>query len=238
MKFLTSRNMRILSLSVLLLGFVSIGLAYTLRPVPPQDILIVSNKSFTPPGGAPQLTGRSERFVKADRSFVDIQTGLLPDGNVSKSTTMFSQVGKGVFRVDEKNKTLNFVSDFAGDKVQPSVAVFRNSPNFVREDTLLGHKVLVMRQKDDAGGYAESYHAPALQWALLKLVLAKEDGTTTIEASEVKIGVQPNSPAATFVPPDYPINHDFFEQKIQAVERTQPAVADKLRQQLDERKQH
>lgn len=237
MKFLTSRNMRILSLSVLLLGFVSIGLAYTLRPAPPQDILIVSHKSFTPPGGTPQLTGRSERFVKADRSFVEIQTGLLPDGKVSKSTTMFSQVGKGVFRVDEKNRTLSFVSDFAGDKAQPSAEVLRNSPNFVREDTLLGHKVLVMRQTDDNGGYAESYHAPALQGALLKLVLAKEDGTTIIEASEVKIGAQPNSPAATFIPPDYPVNYDFFEQKIQAVERTQPAVADKLRQQSDEGRQ-
>lgn len=122
-------------------------------------------------------------------------------------------------------------------RVAGRLEIFVSPPGFIREDSILGYRVLVTRANHDPGNYTELYQAPDLQWMPLKMIHVSETGEMNItEAKEVRLGAAARASLA-YTPPDYPVSHDFFEQKIEDVKKTQPAVAEAMRQQLDKRKQ-
>lgn len=236
MNFISSNKMRVASLAVLLLGVVSVVIAYSLRPPKPQDIFILSERTFTPSGGAPISEGTYMRLAKADGSYVDIKKLKEPDGRIT-TKTLFSENGRGVFSVDEKTQTLSFVSGWSLH-APISEAQFRSQPNFAGEGTVLGFRVFVVRHNHDDTSYTETYAAPDLQWELLKMVHHNEFGTTVVEAKEVKHGAAARASLA-FKPPSLPISYDHYETKIEDVKKTSPRNAEAMRQLLDEkRKQH
>jgi hypothetical protein len=187
MGFISSKTMRLVSFGVFLLGLVSAGIAYSSRPSLPVDVFIVSERTFIPAGGAPVNQGTDERLQKSDGSYVDIKKFKTPEGQI-QTQTLFSEIGRGAFRVDEKTKTLHFLSDASPATQQLTEEVYRRQPAFVGEDTLLGYRVLVTKDIHGEGNYTELYRAPDLQWQILKRVHGNEAGTTVIEAKEVKTG--------------------------------------------------
>ena len=227
MSIMSSKSMRLMSFTVLILGIVSAGIAYNLRPRAPQDIFIISEKTYSVNGSQPVKVGTIERLQKADGSYVTFDkndaTGAIRTG--------FSEINRGAFGVDERTRTLTFLSEFQ-KPVFPTEATFRKNPGFIREDNILGYRVLVTRANHDPGNYTELYQAPDLQWMPLKMIHVSEDGMmNVIEAKEVRLGEAARASLA-YTPPDYPISHDFFEQKIEDVKKTQPAVAGPRRQEI------
>jgi len=236
MNFISSNKMRVASLAVLLLGLVSVVIAYSMRPPKPQDIFILSERAFTPSGGTTINEGTQMRLAKADGSFVDIKKLKEPDGRIT-TKTLFSENGRGVFNVDEKTQTLSFVSGWSRH-APITEAQFRSQPNFAGEGMVLGFRVFIVRQNLDDTSYIETYAAPDLQWELLKMVYHNEFGTTVVEAKDVKRGAAARE-ALAFTPPSQPISYDHYEKKIEDVKKTSPKNAEAMRQLLEEkRKQH
>lgn len=222
MKYRALKIFKILAVAVFMAGVVAAGLAYTVKRAqgehPSVGFHMVSTQVFTPVGGGqPSLHATIERYQKADGSFKLVTTYNKPDGTVKRVDTGFGQTGRGVFQVDEKNRSLNFISPMRGAAPVLTEAMMRQDPNAVGDKTVSGYKTIVVRIPDsDGSGYTELYQAPALQGTVIKSVFVSEAGVTVIEPTKIVTG-EPD--AAVFeATPAYPVNYDQFEKKIKSLE--------------------
>ncbi len=213
---------RILAVAVFMAGLVGAGSAYTVKRAqgehPAVGFYMASTQVFTPSGGQPSLHATIERYQKADGSFKSVTTYYKPDGTVTRVDTGFGQVGRGVFQVDEKKQSLNFLSPMRDSAHVRTEAMMRQDPHVVRDETVAGYKTIVVRlpDSDGSGGYTELYEAPALQGVDIKMVFVSESGVTVIEPTKIVRG-EPD--AAVFeATPAYPVNYDLFEEKIKSAE--------------------
>jgi hypothetical protein len=230
------KRMRWLAITIFLLGTVSLAVAYSLNrakgPAPPVGFTMISTQTFTPRNSEVSYhVATKVRYQKSNGEWRLVTTYYKADGSVRKTDSGFGQSGQGVFRVDGKNKLLNFISPKSAALTYASEETLRNDPRFLREDTMLGYKVIVQHNlTDDGSSYIDISYAPALQSLPVKTVYVTEAGTTIIEPTKIVLG----EPATEDVSatPNYPVSYEEYEQKLQSIEKAGNAkTADEMRHQ-------
>jgi hypothetical protein len=241
MKFRALKIFKILAVAVFMAGVVAAGLAYTVKRAqgehPSVGFYMASTQVFTPAGGQPSLHATIERHQKSDGSFKSVTTYYKPDGTVRRVDTGFGQTGRGVFQVDEKKRSLNFISPMRDSAHVLTEAMMRQDPHVVRDETVSGYKTIVVRlpDSDGSGGYTELYGAPALQGEIIKSVSVSESGVTVIEPTKIVTG-EPDAAVFAAVPA-YPVNYDQFEEKIKSLEEAgNLKAAEEMRRRLQQLK--
>jgi hypothetical protein len=153
------------------------------------------------------------------------------EGDVANTDTGFGVVGRGVFQVDKEKGALNFLSKSGGPIPPLSDQSLRQDPDFVQEDVVLGFKTYVSRLQQSGSTYTEIHRTPELGDVSIKTVFASQHGVEVIEPLAIYIR-EPNRYLIESLP-DYPINYDSLQRKIEAAERHgQLDVAEQMRQQL------
>lgn len=236
-----SKRIRVLSITVFLLGIVTASLAYSINYVrrpKPVGFTMISTTTFTPSDGSPtRLAGTQVRFQKADGTWKESITYYNHDGTVYKEDTVFGQLGRGVFQVDEEGKALNFLSSMPASAAEIPRPDLRKDQRFVKEELVLGYKTYVLRQPDDDNsGYSASYYAPALANLPIKYITVSSAGTTVSEPVRIEIG-EPSDEVFNSTP-DLPVKYDHYRDKIQTMEeRGHREAAEQMRRDLQKRLQ-
>lgn len=236
MKYLFSHKLRILALTIFGLGVVSVSFAYFSNRQPQgnaQGFTLHSTMTTTAVGGNPLKTGSRVRYQRSDGSFRQVTTYYNPDGSTSRTDILFGQPNRGVFLVQEKTKTIEFVSSLSPKSIVLSEAdLHAGHRNIVREETVMGYKVLVARLGDDSS-FTELYHAPALMGFQIKTVSVGPTGTMTIEPNKIVLGNPSDSDLKDI--PKYPVAYNLYEEKIKVLEdRGESEVAKQMRETLRE----
>ena len=146
------------------------------------------------------------RYVRGDGAWKELKTRS--DGSHQLS---FGIPGKGVFRVDEKNKELVYLSAMATDRASVAAGVKTGKVDYV-----LGIPTIVSREDRDDGSYFEAHHAPTLGGTMLKLLAGDKHITNITEATSIVLGEPRASEFASL--PDYPISHAAYEEKMKAAQ--------------------
>jgi hypothetical protein len=220
MKYLFSHKLRVLALAMFGLGVVSASFAYwsnNSSQDAPQGFTLRSTMITTlKTTGIPMRTGELVRYQRSDGSFKQVTTYYRPDGTISKTDILFGQPNRGVFSVDEKMKAIEFVSGLNKKSIVLSETDLHvGHGNIVREEKVLGYRVLVARLGDDSS-FRELYHAPALMGFQIKTVSVGPAGTLTIEPSKIVVG-DPSDSDVT-VPSTYLVAYNLYEEKIKTME--------------------
>ncbi|MGB7926420.1 MAG: hypothetical protein WCF57_24475 [Pyrinomonadaceae bacterium] len=239
----TSKRIRTLSATVFVLGMITAAFAFTLNQVRKPKLVLaytmVSKRTFTPSdGGKPRHEVTMVRYQKSNGMWKGVVTYFNPDGTVYKTTTTFGQPGRGVFQLDEGKRQISFISPMEQAVAELPLFDLRNDPRFIKEASVLGYTTLVLRdtEEDGSGDYTEDYHAPALRNLSIKTVAVSERGTSVLEPVELKVGEPDESEFNSL--PDWKINYDLYQEKIQALEDSgRHEVADQMRQELQRRLQ-
>lgn len=219
MKTILAHKLRFASLAVLGLGVVALILAYQSRATSQegrQGFTLYSTMTTIMQDGSQAITGNRIRYQRADGSFKQVTNYLAPDGTVTKTDILFGSPNRGVFLVEERAKKIQFLSSLSEKSIALSEKDLHSSHrNIVREETLMGYRVLVARDGDDST-YTELYHAPSLMGFQIKTVSVGPDSTLKIEPTKIV----PGNPAASEIAkvPRYPMAYDLFEEKIKTVE--------------------
>jgi len=234
MKTILSHKLRLASLGVLGLGVVALILSYQSRATSQegrQGFTLYSTMTTIMQDGSPAITGTRIRYQRADGSFKQVTTYLAPDGTVTKTDILFGSPNRGVFLVEERAKKIEFISSLSEKSIALSEEDLHSSHrNIVREETLMGYKVLVARVGDDST-YTELYHAPSLMGFQIKTVSASPESTLKIEPTKIVL----DNPAASEIAnvPRYPMSYALFEEKIKTMEdRGNAEAAQQMRETL------
>jgi hypothetical protein len=247
MQYLLSRKMHIISTTVFLIGLASFGLAYysasfAKRPKSVQGFTMISRQSFTPNNGEKTiLTGTHVRYQKQDGSWKLVNTYFKSDGTVRNTDSGFGAPDIGVFRVDEGKKQLDFLSSMEvapqeSELLMTHEQALRSDPRFIKEDEVMGYKTLVLRLPgQDESEFTDIYYAPVFRGIALKRVIVSKIGVETIEPLSIEVG-EPDT-AVFSSAPDYPVNYDKFNKKIETMEKMgNMEAAEGLRKQLNQQK--
>lgn len=208
-------------------------------PQPAQRIGIIpytikQRQTFYPSGGGRAfLRAVKERRQRSDGSFILIHTYYRPDGTVEKTETGLGYAGRGVYRVDEENRRLEFVAGLPNDPLPATEDEVRSDPGFIRADTVSGQPTLVTRhpREPEATKYKEVHRAPALQYFEIKTASASPRGEEVTEPVQLDLD-EPE--AGQFLRlAGYARSYASYEEKIrQAEERGEAERAEVLRRYL------
>ena len=239
MSLFNFNRLRALSIIVFIVGTVTAGLGYSLnwsmQSTSGLGFTITSKETFTPSdGGTPLLGITKVRYQKSDGTWKEVRTYHNPDGTVKEINTAFAQIGRGVFQVDEKNRTLTFISFKRVKQLDSTTYDPRKDPRFIREDSVFGYQTQVLRfPEDDGSGYTEIHLAPALQNFPIKQVHVSSKGTAVEEPVKIEVGNPPESVFKSL--PDWPVKYDDFKDKIQATEDAgNHEMAEQMRHELQQ----
>ena len=222
MKKLMKHKLRLISFSILIAGMISIALVYYSKAKAPQAMqgfTLYSTMFTTPKDGQPVKTGSRIRYQRSDGRFKQETTYYNADGSVRKVDVLFGQPNRGVFSIDENSRTTEFVSTLHPSSIIRSEEDLHQSHrNVIREERILGYRVLVARPNDDGNGsYTELYHAPDLMGFHIK--------TVDVNAAGYKLVIEPTrivpgDPPAAALSDDrnYPASFESYEQKVKALE--------------------
>lgn len=173
----------------------------------PQGFTVHTKDTVDPGDGrAPFIASTSIRYQKADGSWRQDRTYMNGRTDVG-----FKLAGKGVFRVDEGNKKLDYLASADQNHFHEDRA--RKDPGFVGEETILGFKTLLVRKESaETGEITEFYICPALQGYTMKLVMKSKSGwVNTFEVTKVELGEPPEHLFTSL--PNYEVDYENFKQK-------------------------
>lgn len=195
------RSVLVPAVFIICLGVVGYIVA-RVRPVPvSRGFTLRINQTAYPKDGPAIQIATKVRYQK-------------PDGNWKVETTYsngrfdvgFGKVGVGVFRVDEKEHKLDYVSPMSGVPQSFSEEYWRKNPGFVGEETILGFKTFHIHWEGD-GDYTDTYVCPSLQGYPLKAVSGNASSKTIFEVTQVTLG-EPSFDE----PPDYQMDRTRYQQ--------------------------
>jgi hypothetical protein len=149
---------------------------------PPHSFRIVYSRTFYPTNGPSQLQGLRVRHVAADGQWKED----LYDVQSSKALGTYWSVRDGQYRQRFGDGTLELLGRF--DERRPEVFTakwWKRSPDFVREDKVLGYSAYVLRS-GNSDNYTETYRAPQFGTTPLKVILHRMNGDTVLEAIRVE----------------------------------------------------
>ena len=240
MKSLMRTKLRLVSSLILIAGVISLALTYYSRAKAPktpkatQGFTLYSTMFTTPKDGQPVKTGSRVRYQRSDGQFKQETTYYNADGHVQKVDVLFGQPNRGVFATDENSRTTEFVSTLHPSSIIRSEEDLHQSHrNIIREDRILGYRVIVARPDDDGNGsYTELYHAPDLMGFHIKTAVVNESYKLVIEPTRIVPGDPPE--AALRDDRNYPVSYDLFERKVEALEeRGDAQTANEMKRILD-----
>jgi hypothetical protein len=237
---------RAISISIFVIGAVSAGFAYSLQKKKSPQLqqrkgFTLRMKGTTIPFVPRQLDPRESthttttRYQKSDGTFKQERIYYNANGTVVKKDILFGVPGQGVFKLNNPQGPLEFLSSMSPKDQASYVRVDdgRSQPNFLREDVVQGYKTYVLRFPDEDGGYFETYSAPELDGQPLRKVAVSRGGVTIQEVAEITLG-DPDD--GVFGPlPNMLVSYDLFRVKITAMEEAgKHDAAEALQRQLDE----
>jgi hypothetical protein len=204
--------------------------AHTAKGVP---FTLVRNQRFFGKGDDKgSLRATITTYTRGDGSWKQFTTSYKDDGSVAGTNTIFGITARGVFGVDDDRQKLVFMSPKHHATHEIDEEQFRKGAQFVRDDVVLGFKVLVQRSED---GYHEFALCPALGGALLKEVSTTSEGRSVLEAVKIDLGEPSENDFGKI--PDYPVDYTFYERRIKDAEsQGNSALAQQMRQTLAEQK--
>jgi len=175
----------------------------------------VKTTTFTPVEGGPAvLRAVSVRYQQKSGDWKNVQTSFSPTGVITAVAISIGRVGKGVFVVNPKEKTLDYLSEFEA-REQITASDLRNSPQFARADSVLGYKTFVQRLTREGNYSIDYYVSPDLLGTTVKKVEVYEKGA---EVEEL-VNVIPGDHTGLFdVVDTFAVKYDLLREKIRALE--------------------
>lgn len=243
----TSTNLKIASITLFVVGLVSVGVVYAIQNRPPQRrhpkaFTIVTKETITmndptmqaEPGQADYII--TTRYQKSDGSWKEERTKYKGD-KVIKKTVGFGIPGRGVFQIDSQRAALDFISAMPPKEITSFITVTNGHENerFVRDEIVQGYQTYVLHYLvDKDGSYQDEYYAPDLDGQAIKSIKVAPYGSSITELISVSMGEPDERVFASL--PNWIVNYDKFKGKIQALEDDgNHAGAEALR---NEMKQH
>lgn len=209
------KKFRQFSIIVLVFGFLTLTFSFYSTQKSQnisQDIKVTyKQQTIFKDGTAPQqLISNIVRLRKADGSWKEIITDFDENGSPKGTRVQYAINGRGLFKISEKQKKLFLVADRPGPPAAFSADSMKKQPNFIKEDSLVGYKTIILRDGSDEINYTEKHYAPDLNGLLLKWIDANAEYTNLLEAVEVKI--ETITPEDFGELPDYPIDNSYYQK--------------------------
>lgn len=241
---MSKRRVNYIGLIVLALGLSStiVGLAIRRRhiqqhqqvggTVTTKPYIMVQKQTFFSgeAGDTGILNAVKVRFQRSNGDWKCVTTYYNRDGTVKTVNKEYAVTGMGIFEINEKDKTLEFLSPKSHVAHIEREDELKKDPEFRREEIVLGFKAIVL----NLAGTDVSY-APALDGAVVKIVDLSGGSGTVIEPVTIDIAEPPASEFADI--PEYTFDYRFFEGQIALEQkRGNKEVASRLRQRLEEHK--
>ena len=229
------KKLRFFSILILIIGVFVFSLAMAKRDkdkvYKPTGYIIVSTETVTRPGGEPTLVNVWTRAVKKTGEWKEIIMGYTGNGN-----TQLQEVSGGADGVLKSHGSHNhFLSAWTPNPEEYySTRFLKTSPEFVREEMVMGYKTYVLRSGPHAdGSYTDRYFSPKIGSPQIKTVDYRPDeGMRVIESVSITIGEPPDDLVTA---PQKPIIFDGLKDKIKQLEEAgRHDLAEGWRQQLIE----
>ena len=234
------KQLKILSVTVLLTGIVVAGLAYVMKqkqasaaqPVLPRLGFTLASRQVLTGRELPEpvLRATQVRYQRVDGAFRQVTTYYREDGSRRNEDNVFGMPGLGVFQVDTKKGVLIFLSPMTEGRLGASGSFKPDA----RQEVVMGYKTYVLRfPEGESQQYKEVYYAPDLQSLPIKHVFVSNNLVETLEPVSIDIG-DPDEEVFKAIP-KLPVSYDYFEFKIQEAESmNQYQAASEMRRQLQE----
>jgi hypothetical protein len=239
---------RVISISLFVVGLMSAAVAYSwqrrdavkLRHAKGFTIVTRETTAFSDPTiqrGPEQIDHViTVRYQKSDGTWKQIRTYRNSGGSVVKKDIGLGIPGRGVFQIDRQRGVLHFISPMPARENTSYVPISdgRDSPNFLKDDSVQGYATYVLRFPDDDGsGYVDMYFSPELDGQAIRTVTVFKGGVSIAEAIQIKFG-DPDDRAFGSLP-NWMVDYDHFQEKIRAMEDNgKPEIAAALRRQLEQ----
>lgn len=248
MDFEFSKKFKLLSVALLVVGVVSVAVAYSfqrtngLRLRHAKAFTIVTKETITmndpsmqaEPGQADYVITAS--YQKSDGTRKEVITAYKSNGTVLRENITFGVPGQGVFQVDKGHGVLHFLSQMPPKEETSYVAITdgHQHPRFTRDEAVQGYKTYVLHAVvDEDGSYEDEYHAPDLDGYTIKSSKWAPYGSSVTEAIQITLGDPDESVFGSL--PNFLVDYDRFEKKIQAIEDDgHHETAEAMRRQLEQ----
>jgi hypothetical protein len=152
--------------------------------------------------GKATLRHTETRYVASNGNWRSIKR--YADG---KTEDMFAEVGRGVY-VQRKDKMI-FLSNHSLPGMVVTAEGFRNSPDYLRTETILGLEAMVMKPMNEPPGRNEAYRVPALGGDFIKTI---SYGKITLVKEPVSITFGEPDAALVKMPDGLPVDRSHFEK--------------------------
>lgn len=199
----------VLTLAVFVMGVAMVSLGFWKHDAPknssqPIRARITYNQVYTAADGSRALHAVINR-TQVGRDWKEVQTYYDAEGRMSRISRLYAVDERGLVKVDEAKKQLSFISPHHAEHKFPFSEIYvKADPSFIGEGKVLGYRTLVLRDKQNNGGFTEEHLAPALDGIALKHVFNAGSYSTTIEATSVEMGAPSATDMAAEIP-DYPV---------------------------------
>jgi hypothetical protein len=179
-----------------LLGF---GQQPSTAPAPKRNLIgYVAEFTATIAAGSeePRIVYRERRWISSSGNWRSVQERT--DG---QSVERFSDLGGGVYQVDEKGKKLVRLGSAPGDSPTGSATASAEASKYIRTETLLGFDTDIY-EIEIPGGSALLYRARQLNGDIIKVMRRSAKNTFTLEATRILLG-EPDPELLKH--PEYPV---------------------------------
>lgn len=244
-----SRNIRLLSIGLLIAGLVSVAVTFVFtqakggRNRRAKGFTIVSKETIKL--NDPKMQARPQqadyvmtvRYQKSDGTWKEVITAYKSNGSVLRETTNFGIPGDGSYQFTKASGQLNFLSNMPPKEVTSYVAVTdgREHPKYTRDEVVQGYKTYVLHYEiDKDGSYMDEYYAPDLDGYPIRAMKVSPNGVSVTEAVEITFGDPDESVFASL--PKSKVNYDHFKKKMDTLEQDgHREAAATMKRELDQR---
>lgn len=234
------KKLRILSIIVLLAGLATFTISTMARKskdkqYQPLGFTLIQTESLTLAEADPVQVGIWTRIANKRGEWKHTIQRFNEDGTISVQENVGTE--RGVYKVfREANGApakLELLSAWAEpDSGWYSSKFYRSSPDFVREEQILGYTAFVLRSETHGpGAWTEHYYIPKLGPTWVKMVDYRPDSETmTVEPVSIEL----REPRADFLKvPAFPVSYDSMREKIDNLQRSgRKEAAEAFRRQL------
>jgi hypothetical protein len=244
-----SKNLRLLSIGLLIAGVVSVAIALAVPPAQggrtrrAKGFTIVSKETIKM--NDPKMQARPQqadyvmtvRQQKSDGTWKEVITAYKANGTALRETLNFGIPGDASYQLNKSTGELNFLSAMPPKEVTSFVVVSdgHDHPKFVKDDVVQGYKTYVLHYDvDKNGSYMDEYNAPDLDGYPIRTMKVSPAGVSVTEAVEIKLGDPDDSVFASL--PKSKVNYEHYKRKMEALDQDGHRQAvDTMRKVLDER---
>ncbi len=227
-----SKNIRLLSIALLIAGMVSVAIVYALpqakggRTRHAKGFTIITKETVTLID--PKMQSRPQqadyvitvRHQKSDGTWKEVRTACKSNGDVLRETTSFGIPGQGVYQFDRASGELNFLSAMPPKETTSYVAISdgHDNPRFLKDDVVQGYKTYVLHYEvDKDGSFEDEYYAPDLDGYPIRSMKVAPYGVSVTETVEIILGDPDESVFASL--PNSKVNYDHFKKKMAALDQ-------------------